>query len=57
MVYLSQEKGKEIKKMKVNLWKSIYTGKVYEMPVDWVPQFGGWELVGTIEKTKNKNKK
>lgn len=50
MLYLSQEKGKEIKKMKVNLWKSVYTGKVYKMPVDWVPQFGGWELVGTIEK-------
>lgn len=50
MVYLSQEKGKGIKKMKVNLWKSIYTGKIYEMPVDWIPQFDGWELVGTIEK-------
>lgn len=36
--------------MKKNLWKSIYTNQIYEMPVDWLPQFGGWELVGTIEK-------
>lgn len=33
-----------------NLWKSVYTGEVYEMDVDWLPQFGGWELIGTIEK-------
>lgn len=39
--------------MKYNLWKSTYTNKVYEMPIDWLPDFpdfGGWELVGTIEK-------
>ena len=36
--------------MKKNLWKSTYTGQVYEMSIDWLPQFGGWELVGTIEK-------
>lgn len=36
--------------MKYNLWKSTYTNKVYEMPTDWLPNFGGWELVGTIEK-------
>lgn len=35
---------------KVNLWKSVYTNKVYEMPLDWMPQFGGWELIGTVEK-------
>ncbi len=33
-----------------NLWKSTYTNEIYEMPTDWLPQFGGWELVGTIEK-------
>ncbi len=47
----SQRKKKGIKKMKkYNLWKSIYTDEIYEMPVDWLPKFGGWELIGTIEK-------
>ena len=36
--------------MKINLWKSTLTNQVYEMPIDWLPAFGGWELVGTIEK-------
>ena len=36
--------------MKINLWKSTYSDKIYEMPIDWLPTFGGWELVGTIEK-------
>lgn len=36
--------------MKVNLWKSVYTGQIYEAPADWLPKFGGWELVGTIIK-------
>lgn len=36
--------------MKVNLWRSTYTGVVYEMPLNFLPQYGGWELVGTIEK-------
>lgn len=36
--------------MKVNLWRSVYSGQVYEMSLDWLPQFGGWELIGTIEK-------
>ena len=36
--------------MTMNIWKSVYTGETYEMPVDWLPTFGGWELVGTIEK-------
>lgn len=36
--------------MKYNLWKSTCTNEVYEMPADWLPNFGGWELVGTIEK-------
>lgn len=34
--------------MKYNLWKSIYTGCIYEIPADVLPKFGGWELVGTI---------
>lgn len=34
----------------MNLWKSVYTNMVYEMPVDWLPIYSGWELVGTIEK-------
>lgn len=36
--------------MKMNLWKSLYSGITYEMPLDWLPKFSGWELVGTIEK-------
>lgn len=36
--------------MKYNLWKSVYTGMVYEISADWLPQYGGWELVGTIIK-------
>ena len=35
---------------KYNLWKSLYTGEIYEMELDWEPSFGGWELTGTIEK-------
>ena len=35
--------------MKMNLWKSVYTGWVYERDIDWLPKFGGWELIGTIE--------
>ena len=35
---------------KYNLWKSTITGQIYEMPLDFLPQFGRWELVGTIEK-------
>ena len=36
--------------MTMNIWRSVYTGETYEMPVDWLPAFSGWELVGTIEK-------
>lgn len=36
--------------MKVNVWKSLYSNMTYEMPLDWLPQFDGWELIGTIEK-------
>lgn len=35
---------------KYNIWKSIYTNEIYEMELDWLPRFGGWELIGTIEK-------
>lgn len=35
---------------KVNLWRSVYTGNVYEADTNWLPKFGGWELIGTIEK-------
>lgn len=34
---------------KYNLWKSIPSGQVYKMDLDWVPRFGGWELIGTVE--------
>jgi hypothetical protein len=34
--------------MKFNLWRSEYTGATYKMPIDWLPQFGGWQLVATI---------
>lgn len=47
---LTKEKERDKKMKKYNLWKSIYTNEVYEMPVDWLPKFGGWELIGTIEK-------
>ena len=43
--------------MKKNLWKSVYTGNVYEMPTDWMPKFAGWELVGTVEKKLEKVEK
>ena len=33
----------------MNIWMSEYSGKTYEMPIDWVPQFGGWVLIGTTE--------
>lgn len=32
----------------VNVWKSVYTGCLYEMPTEWLPKFGGWELVDTL---------
>ena len=49
--YNQKEKEKEIITMKkMNLWRSTLTNVVYEMPIDWLPQFGGWELVGTITK-------
>lgn len=32
-----------------NLWKSTYTNKIYKMPIEWLPTYGGWELIGTAE--------
>ena len=43
-----KRKTKEIKNMK-NIWMSEYTGETFEMPTDWLPQFGGWGLIGTTE--------
>jgi len=43
--------------VKFNLWKSTMSNTVYEMPVEeGTPKFGGWELVGTIEKEIEKEK-
>ena len=36
--------------MKVNLWRSTLTGTIVEAPTDFIPSFGGWELIGTITK-------
>ncbi len=38
--------------MLMNIWKSTYTGNTYEIPVeqDYVPQFGGWEFIGTVNR-------
>lgn len=35
---------------KYNVWKSIYTGIEYEVPVDESPKYDGYILVRTIEK-------
>ena len=40
--------------MKINIWKSELTGKIYEAPIDWMPKFGGWQLIATITKKKKK---
>lgn len=31
----------------MNIWKSLYSGEIYEMPKDWLPKFDGWVLIGT----------
>ena len=38
----------------VNIWKSTPSGMVYEMPTDWLPRFGGWELLGTEERPEER---
>jgi len=48
LCYNDYSKTKEDNKMKFNLWRSEYTGATYKMPIDWLPQFGGWQLVATI---------
>lgn len=35
-----------------SLWRSIYTGQVYEMPKDHTPKFGGYEFIGYIAREK-----
>ena len=35
--------------MKYNLWRDTYSGNIVKVPADIIPQFGGWELVGTVE--------
>ena len=49
MVYYRQKRKGE-KKMKINLWRSELTGKIYEAPIDWLPKFSGWQLIATITK-------
>ena len=34
---------------KYNLWRSTYTNQTYKMDLDWLPKYGGWELIGTFE--------
>lgn len=36
--------------MRINIWRSNISGLIYEMPIDWIPEFSGWTLVGTVEK-------
>ena len=48
--YVEIEKNPNDGKIKVNLWKSSGTGVIYEAPINFLPKFNGWELVGTIEK-------
>jgi len=33
-----------MERKKVAIWRSTYSGELYEMPADWMPRFGGWEL-------------
>ena len=48
--YIKQRDNKGDKTMKkYNLWKSTYTNEIYKMPINWMPQFDGWELIGTVE--------
>lgn len=35
----------------INVWKSTITGAEIEAPADFLPQFGGWELVGSYWKS------
>lgn len=34
----------------INIWRSTITDTVIEVPVDFLPKFDGWELIGTITK-------
>lgn len=35
-----------------SLWRSIYTGQVYEMPEHHTPKFSGYEFIGYIAREK-----
>ena len=41
--------------IKVNIWRSTMTGQEYEMPVDWLPKFGGWDLIATEQRDEKTN--
>lgn len=37
--------------IKINIWMSEYSGSTYETTdLEWMPKFGGWTLIGTVEK-------
>lgn len=38
--------------MTYSYWKSEYTGVIYQMPIDWLPDFGGWVKVTEAEYNK-----
>lgn len=40
------------RRIEMNIWKSDYSGEIYEMPTDWLPQFPGWTLIGTKEEVE-----
>ena len=35
--------------MKFNVWKSEYTGNLYPVNTEAMPQCNGWEIIATIE--------
>lgn len=40
---------------KTNIWQSTLSGMIYEMPLDWLPTFPGWKLLGTRRKKEDNN--
>lgn len=50
---MSIEKNKgDLKMKKMNIWKSI-SGQYYAQPTDWLPGFGGFDLVMTLTYDEN----
>ena len=45
----------EDKNKPLNIWRSTCTGACYGAPLDWMPRFGGWELIGTVRPEPNKS--